>query len=242
MEKTIYSQRSGNFLSKEAMHVRQYALTNDIKCVTFNHVDELSTEEIQESYLIEGSVETIQMALRRIGKTAPEPDYYPEILQHTDFMNRRVWKSTLEELEKHHFTQPIFIKSHEWKKITGIVIMPNQRDSFESFDKNTKIWCGDMINIIAEWRVYVHHDRIVAVGRYDENPNNDLKLDFNVINKAIDLMKNKRVSYAFDWGLTEFGTTELIENNDAWAIGAYDGIDYKQYTHFLIDRWNELTK
>ena len=61
MEKTIYSQRSGNFLSKDAMHVRQYALMNDIKCVTFNHVDELSTEEIQESYLIteRGSLSTM---------------------------------------------------------------------------------------------------------------------------------------------------------------------------------------
>lgn len=50
------------------------------------------------------------------------------------------------------------------------------------------------------------------------------------------------VSFALDLGILSTGEIALVEMNDAFSIGKYNGIDDETYAKFLITRWNELKK
>lgn len=241
MSGVIYIQkRNTQSLFIESMLVNQYALMNNISYKYFKRISELSKEEIENSLLIEGSVNTIQEALLKIDKKAPEPDYYPENL--TSFLNRKVWKTTLSEAQKQLKEKPLFIKSHNWKEMTGISLLPFQSDSLNNYPKDMIVWCSEPVSFIAEWRLYVLNNKILACCRYDYSEEEDLYLNMDVINEAIEInsLTKTQKAYVFDWGLTNKNETILVENNDAWAIGAYGGINYKDYTNLLISRWKEL--
>lgn len=226
-----------SFQSREANLVKQYAIINDIPYHLFQSVEDLSISDIENSLLIEGSVEIITESLKKIDKLVPEPNYYPESLN--TYLKRNVWQNTFfNELE--NIKKPIFIKSKEWKKFTGEVVYPHQKDSFQ-FKEDFEVYCSDLITILAEWRVYVHHQKIIAITRYDDN-DEDFYINEMDIQKAIDILNkyDERVSYAIDFGINNKNEIVLIENNDAWAIGAYQGITYKEYASFLISRWSQL--
>jgi len=44
-----------------------------------------------------------------------------------------------------------------------------------------------------------------------------------------------------DFGILEDGRTCLVEVNDGYSLGRYDGINGSDYTDLLIARWNQLT-
>ena len=49
-------------------------------------------------------------------------------------------------------------------------------------------------------------------------------------------------AFVLDLGVLSTGEVALIEMNDGFSIGKYNGVDDKAYAKFLITRWNELTK
>lgn len=49
-------------------------------------------------------------------------------------------------------------------------------------------------------------------------------------------------AFVLDLGVLSTGEVALIEMNDAFSIGKYDGIDDETYAKFLITRWEELKK
>jgi hypothetical protein len=224
--------------SPEALAVRQYAMTHNIPIVTYESVHELSLEMLQSCRLMEGSVESIITGLKRLEKPVPEPNYYPDVL--SDFLHRRVWPSTFIQAVLLSDSRPIFVKSQAWKALTGCVIDPLTipRD----VPDDMPVWISEVIPIEQEYRVYVQHNRIVYIARYDDHESDDKPIDIVKIQKAIQLMAthHPRVAYAFDWGLTDSGQTVLVENNDAWAIGRYLPMPYDIYTEFLISRWQEM--
>ena len=222
-------------LSREAMLVKQYALMGNIQCYPYTEISKLNPNALRKAALIQGSVESITEALSVLGKPTPEPNYYPNALK--EFIGRRIWKSTYGELNNSAF--PLFIKSHDWKRLTGSVHAVKD----DTLDTQMSVWCSEPVSFVAEWRVYVHHSQIIHAARYDENEDEDLSLNWSCIASAIQMLEveQSRASYAFDWGLTDDGRTLLVENNDAWAIGAYGKMDYGLYTEFLISRWIQLT-
>lgn len=224
--------------SPEALAVRQYAITHNIPVVTYESVHEISIELLQSCRLMEGSVESITMGLKRIGKPVPEPNYYPDVL--SDFLDRQVWPSTFSQAVLLSDSRPIFVKSKAWKVLTGCVIDPLAIPS--DVPDDLPVWISEVIPIEQEYRVYVHHNKIVYITRYDDHESDNKPIDIGKIQRAIQLMATHypRAAYAFDWGLTDIGQTVLVENNDAWAIGRYSPMPYDIYTEFLISRWQEM--
>ena len=47
-------------------------------------------------------------------------------------------------------------------------------------------------------------------------------------------------AFALDFGVLSTGEVALIEMNDAFSIGKYNGIDDETYAKFVITRWEEL--
>jgi hypothetical protein len=51
--------------------------------------------------------------------------------------------------------------------------------------------------------------------------------------------KSANVAYTLDVGITDDGSTKLVEVNDMWAIGSY-GFNAKDYVRMTIDRFQEI--
>ena len=208
----------------------------DIPCYPYKNVNQITLNSLQSATLVQGSVESIIAALKRLGQPVPEPVYYPFSLH--PYLGRPVWSTQYGKLSNADF--PLFVKSHAWKKLTGAV-----QTSYNSNIPDTlQVWCSTPVNFVAEWRVYVQGGKIIHAARYDDNADDlPMSLNWETVVKAIHRLDSEhpRASYAFDWGLTEDGQTLLIENNDAWAIGAYGDISPMAYSEFLIARWKEVT-
>ena len=49
-------------------------------------------------------------------------------------------------------------------------------------------------------------------------------------------------AFALDLGVLSTGEVALIEMNDAFSIGKYNGIDDETYAKLVITRWDELKR
>ena len=235
----IVSQREINGMSSyESKALIQYGLMNDIPIRYYDNINEISQGDLIKAILVEGSVESISEALACLGKSIPEPDYYPASLE--QYLHRKVWRSTLADAICESEKRPVFIKSHEWKRLTGTVI--HKSNILFDLDDSLDVWCSDPVIFMQEYRVYVRDHKIIGVSRYDEAESDNMRLDMIAIAQAISILKEScpRAAYAFDWGILDSGETALVENNDGWAIGRYAPLDYRTYTEFLMARWQEL--
>ena len=228
-------------LSVEGRLIYHYALMEGLPTRFFTSLSELHAIT-QSTDLVVGSVEAVSRVMQQQGIPVPEPDYYPLCLHGS--LGRTVKKTTWAEALKQAATEPVFVKSHQWKRLTGMVMRPGEQMgtlAHSGMVDDDPVWVSDLVAFRSEHRVYVVHDTIVAVSQYGEEPDDD-GLDLPLIQQAVALMSGyaPRQAYAFDWGILQSGETILIENNDAWAIGAYPGISPVAYYHLLNERWKEL--
>lgn len=103
--------------------------------------------------------------------------------------------------------------------------------------------------------VYVNPYQCFAIGNYKDYEEEDLnKIKFFIQRELLsdrDMMHEFHrernwpffqfpVSFALDLGILSTGEVAVIEVNDAFSIGKYNGIDDETYAKFVIARWNEL--
>lgn len=77
-------------------------------------------------------------------------------------------------------------------------------------------------NIISEWRVYVHRNKILSVANYDGNSN--LYPNSEIIQRMVNIYrfdKNQPDSYTMDVAITEENETILIEIHPFISVGLY---------------------
>ncbi|MEU8895785.1 ATP-grasp domain-containing protein [Nocardia sp. NPDC048505] len=192
---------------------------------------------------IAGDMDAMHGAMRQLGIPIPEPDDYPAGLR--EFLHRAVWTATLGEVERgfeRGALPPTFVKPAERRKnFTGAVFY-SERDVavLGNVSRRQRVWCSEVVEWVAEYRVYVHADRIVAVDRYrgDESA----LLDLRLVEAAVAAYRRSETApsgYAIDFGVLADGRTALIEANDGYALGAYD-ITADAYTALVLARWSEL--
>lgn len=242
----LVQRRDNEPLGHEEKLVWQYATMEGVKVQAFspNTLSSIGAEKIKSASLVVGSVASIQDALGLMGVIAPLPDYYPQCLR--EYCHRDVELVTRQEALSCIMTGvTLFVKSHDWKKMTGAVITPKSLPSeFLALEADEEVWVSNDVTWLSEYRVYVDSGVIVAICCYlgdDEE-----KIDRRVLDEAVEKLSQAgwHDTYAMDWGVMispEKGkVTALVEMNDAWAIGAYAGIDYRSYTRFLMHRWAQL--
>ncbi|WP_194820044.1 ATP-grasp domain-containing protein [Nocardia sp. XZ_19_385] len=190
---------------------------------------------------IAGDMDAMHGAMRQLGIPVPEPDDYPESLR--EFLRRRVWTSTLGEIERVMETgsaPPVFVKPAERRKgFTGAVCY-SERDfaALGRVGRRQRVWCSEVVEWVAEYRVYVIGGGVVAVDRYAGSA----LLDMDVVRSAVaayDHSGTAPSAYGIDFGVLASGATALVEVNDGYALGAYD-IAAEQYTELVLRRWVEL--
>ncbi|MEM8672200.1 MAG: ATP-grasp domain-containing protein [Planctomycetota bacterium] len=193
--------------------------------------------------LVVGDVDSVIGALRQLGVPIPSADPYPDCLR--SFLHRGVWNSTVGyeiDYMRTDGTKPRFVKpSGRAKCFTGFVLnSSNDIPKFFDASRSERVSCSDVVEWVAEYRVYVVQNTIRAISRYCGD--DDDRFSKAVIEDAVrtlDSSIHRIGSYGIDFGTLTTGETALIELNDGFALGAYN-IDPDDYTDLVTARWLEL--
>jgi hypothetical protein len=101
--------------------------------------------------------------------------------------------------------------------------------------------------MISECRVYVVHGEIRAVCQYVGSA--EAVPDLRIVKEASATLASSEegrelAGYAIDFAVMQLGNgkivTGLIEVNDGFSLGHYDGMSGKDYTDIFIARWQQL--
>lgn len=189
--------------------------------------------------LVVGGIGMVTKRLEQLGmpKSGPEIDY-PEPLK--AYLGRKVWESTVEEVQQQPDWWPVFVKPRNFtKKFAGTVIR-----RFSDFiglvdaEGPTPVWCSELVDMRTEWRCYIRYGELEDVRPYKGEWDN--RIDLSVVRKAIAEFEGAPAAYGLDFALTGDGKMMLVEANDGHSLGSY-GMKPISYAKFLSARWAELT-
>jgi hypothetical protein len=225
---------------------RQPLVDRGFEIVPFNsmYLDEfIEKTSFNENDVIVGSVEATKAFWEKIGITTPKYIGYPQCLK--DFYGREIKKTRINKIKVEDL--PIFIKpADDVKLFTGFVLEKNStlRDInmyYPDVNPNTLVYTSEPIDIISEYRCFVHKGNLVGIKHYDGDFTKfpDVFTIQSMMQKFYD---ESPISYTLDVGLIRDGNgfkTILVEVNDFWAIGGY-GLDGKTYARMLVDRFQEI--
>lgn len=202
--------------------------------VTFSNNKELRESNLED--IVVGFVGTVRSRLNDFGIGVPEVNYPDEL---SEYLGRRIWKSHIDTINCNPDLWPVFVKSVRNKRFTGVVVKePKDLIGCGSCYDNAECLCSEVVNFIAEWRVFIRYGSIVDVRPYKGDWR--AHFDYKVIEDAVKRYTTAPNGYAIDFGLTDDGRTLLVEVNDGYALGSY-GLYYPEYAKLLSARWAELT-
>lgn len=238
-----YPGEDRHFLGFEERQAYQYCVMERIPVKTFRLYDYLEGKiTIENPSLIVGNVPAIKKYLRENNFEIPEIPDYPTSLN--NYYYRDIFELSLENINELRY--PIFIKPKETKFFTGRVF-ENAGDIFMhclTFEKmgNKHLLASTLIEFVSESRVYVMDSKVINVCQYSGIEDDTLPIDevTHIVNK-LNASGEAGDTYALDLGRDTNGNIAVVELNDAWAIGTYHGMDYRNYFHFLMHRWKQLT-
>lgn len=209
-----------------------YEMGHEIVMFSDNEVLSESTRED----IVVGYVDTVRSKLQQFNIPITEVDYPNELKK---YLGRKVWESTMYDINNNPSCWPIFVKPIEDKQFTGVVVH-STKDLIGCGipNVNQSVYCSEIVDFIAEWRCFVRYGRILSVRPYKGDWKSHF--DADVIENAVRDFTSAPNGYAIDFGLTKDGRTLLIEVNDGYALGCY-GLFYLDYAKLLSARWSELT-
>jgi hypothetical protein len=201
--------------------------------------------DLDRSCLVAGTVPFVSHALRRLGLTVPEHNPYPATL--APWLHRKVWRAdrlrdVIRELDKGG--PRVFVKpANGWKRFPGFVVEFGSDHRFNGASKNTPVWVSEPVEFVSEWRAYVAHGVILDICFADHGGDRLVTPDTKSIHDAVArLVSNKfaPAGFVIDFGVTKAGVTALVEMNDGFSFGAYDGVSADVYWKVTAARWFEL--
>jgi hypothetical protein len=189
-------------------------------------------------YVAVGDIHFVHTALDYLGYGYQKCFDYPAALE--KYFGRKIHTSTIDEVDGNPALWNVFIKPKGFtKRFTGRVVR-GTKDLVGCGDQfsNIPVWVSEIVDFVAEWRVFVRYGDILDVRPYK----GDWRATFDaaVIENAVTDFKHAPHGYALDFGVTKDGRTLLVEANDGYSIGAY-GLHFNSYAKLLSARWAQLT-
>eukprot|EP00929_Paragymnodinium_shiwhaense_P097288 TRINITY_DN59020_c0_g3_i1.p1 TRINITY_DN59020_c0_g3~~TRINITY_DN59020_c0_g3_i1.p1 ORF type:complete len:291 (-),score=36.85 TRINITY_DN59020_c0_g3_i1:10-822(-) len=237
-----------------------------IEVVTRDFEDFLRSPDVSTADLVVGNHLWTRAALAHLDLPVPEPPDYPVCLQH--LLHRRIWQSTLGEMAEYVKTaqSQTFIKPAQDAKTFSAVIEPQDQmlevflngvpgTTMRPHPPETPVHCAEVVNMVSEYRVYVVEGTIRAVCHYGGGPQ-DVRIDMEVVEQAVQLLAGASeegsatvAGCGIDFAVMrkqqagsdgEDLVTCLVEVNDGYSLGIYEGIDIADVADLLIARWRRL--
>lgn len=202
-----------------------------------------SRVDAREADLVVGTLPFIKAALQQSKISMPLDDTYPTVL--SDLMHRKVVKLSLREvLVDVERGSVCFVKPADRPKLfTGYVLRPGDDYPIKHVPLREMVWRSEVVRWVSEWRFYVVCGQIQAKACYSGDAS--VVPDETVVVKALDRLAATGTypkHHAIDFGVLDNGCTTLVECNEGFSIGAYEGIPACVYVEMLHGRWQELTK
>lgn len=166
--------------------------------------------------------------------------YPPPLYKH---LRRSVWSASLDEARALLRDRPLFVKPAlfaDIKTFTGQLISGPEPEDMAHQPGDLRVWCAMPATWVAEFRVYVMRGAIVGCARYDDGEVEVSGPDLETVSGMIADFSAGPAGYSLDVGVTPDGETTLIEVNDGWALGFYQGCDPDAYRWLLDARWTEI--
>jgi hypothetical protein len=154
-------------------------------------------------YVVMGSVSFMQNALGRLGKHYPKFFDYPNELQ--KYLGRKIHEATINQLDANPQLWNVFIKPKGFTKMFTGRVVKGPGDLIGCGDQftNTPIWVSEIVDFVAEWRVFVRYGEILDVRPYKGNWR--ATFDATVIENAVKEFTTAPAGYALDFGFTKQG-------------------------------------
>lgn len=192
--------------------------------------------DVRPDTLVSGYVDVVRSAFKILG-AQPSLATYPESLR--SLLGRRVWRSTAGEVQAsgtYAFVKP----ADDEKRFTGYVI-GRQWGALERAPRRLSVWCSEVVEIELEHRAYVVDGVVRGVCRYAGEGADEPPADF--LHDAIERMRAAGelvAGFAIDVGRLDDGRWVLVECNDGFGLGLYEGLAAHDYADLLCARWSEL--
>ncbi len=236
MKAFIQTNKNGEFYNVNAFIANEGFLHFGFETKKYIDVDKILNQDPE--IIVVGGIGNVRKRIQNLGIERKQQEIdYPIELQ--NYLKRRIWKSTLEEiLQERNFN--IFIKPDIETKKFGGKVFKNELDfiGLINEEKPTKVLCSEIINFKAEFRCFIRYKEIIDIRRYKGDWDKTINLE--VVLNAIDDFKTQPKAFALDFGITENNETILVEANDGHSLGSY-GISSQNYAKFLSARWSDIT-
>jgi len=240
--RVILESKSGHRLQHEETVVAEWLL---LCGQTYNKasLSQIQRQRVdaKEADLVVGTLPFIKAALQQSKISMPVDDTYPDVL--VDLLHRKVIKlplyKVLDEIEQGGVC---FVKPADRAKLfTGYVLRPGDDYQIKHVPRREMVWRSDVVKWVSEWRFYVVCGQIQAQACYSGDAST--VPDQGVVEEAVARLASIETypkHHAIDFGVLDNGCTALVECNEGFSIGAYEGVPASVYFEMLKGRWREL--
>lgn len=213
----------------------------EVKCISLEEIMSGMRDFAARNSPFVCSIDGMRKILSNIGKT-PDPIDFPNEIVNVNLVGRVILKMPLNKAMAKFKTngEPLFVKPVATKLFDGILLTKEEDlNYFSALSINPEVYVSEKIDILSEYRIYVHHGKMIHSCCYE----GDFRLtpDYSYIDKMISVYKSAPVAYTIDVAILDDGRNVLMECNDFWAIGSY-GLKSWDYAQMLADRYEEIIK
>lgn len=206
----------------------------DYRLTTFDEVVSGKFDNLIPNHLFVGSVEFMREVFNRIGlKDVRLPIN----------SNREYELITLGEAQSRVKTgTKLFIKPVQIKLFSGVVLDGMKYSFLSTLPDDTMVIAYEPFptQLISEWRVYIHNNKIVDSRNYSGDFTTSPQ--YNYVKEVV--MENRKTfpsAYTIDVGVLDGGENVVVEFNDMWSIGNY-GVPNYIYLRMLRERYFEIIR
>jgi len=187
-------------------------------------------------YLVVGDVNMIREWRQLFGIKDHFVGDYPE--QFNGYYGRKISTTTIDEVLKRQSGRVFLKPKHKGVFVPGVYDFssPHAAYGLMHVNEGTEIYEQEIINILAEWRVFILDGKVIDVRRY-AGPW-QASIDSRFIGKVASVDIGHQ-SYCLDVGLSMLGYEIVIEVNKATSFGSY-GLFPDQYAKMHCSYWNEI--
>lgn len=247
LPRRIVLLKQGFELSREEQLIHDYAAKHGVPVSTGAEKQMMRGRvPLEDEPLVCGSIPFIKHAMRILGIELPKHTPYPSAI--AEHLHRKVVRwlklsyvlSILDEGER------LFVKpADDWKRFTGFVAEYSTDPRFQGASRSMAVWTSEPVNFLSKWRAYVAEGKVLDIRFADHGGDRSKTPDEKIIHGAVAALKESGEGvdgYVIDFGVLDSGQTALVEVNDGFSCGAYDGVRAETLFKVYNARWQELLK
>lgn len=194
-------------------------------------------DHLFKKYVFIGSIDAMTYILNKAGKNFTHLDYPKSLAK---YIERKIIKQTKKEfIDQFQIdNEPKFIKPVRTKLFDGVIFKDMaQMGYLRDVDDNEEIYVSDIIEILSEYRLFVHKGKVIYSANYSGDWS--LNVKWTIAQLFASNYKDKPIAFCIDVAILENKRVEIMEISDFWAIAGY-GLYCEDYASMLKDRYWEI--